>query len=795
MGKYESNTGISISHETRLQSTAKLGNGRLTLLVRAGYFFLCMQGSLWMVRDSLKLSFDMTQAGALLLLAVAIALAIALLPAYWRLAGAVRWGALAGVCFLARETLAAGYLAVENCVREQLNAHYQFHLAQRAGADPQAEVFLAAAVYGALIFLLGNSVIRGGRIALLALVQLMVTALLLLCGISLESGGTLVAGGSLLLLYMMNASSGGRNSRVQRRVGIAAGLLLLVLGIAVSQFAGPAVFARIGPLNVQLFGVVRDVQQGLEGMAGNGLLGGQPATINGELGNSSVDQDGETDLMVTLQQQPSENLYLRGFVGDTYEGTYWHQADEEMFYDVFPREGEDWTVQNLLYLYLGGDSGEGLGQAAVEKVRAGGDYGFVPYGFETPANENLRGDAIYGSTDTLMEYHGYVNWSGELSQGGLPEEVFSLEAAYREYAAGEYLKVPVENLDRLKEYCRSREFGSLQEVIDFVVSSVQEGHRYSMDLEPVPEGTDFAEYFFFDQREGYCIHFATTAALMFRILGVPARYVTGYLAFASDFVQGEECWTAQVPDTQAHAWVEIYWDQVGWIPVEVTPGYTETLQNGSALMEDLLDSQEQQEAQITPALQPEQPEPTPQEAVPTEEVPQEEPDGQKDAGDGSGEADGKSGGFLWGLRMVVRIAGILLGVCGILLAAAAGIRLRRKRILISRRRRFRQKNLRAAVREISWELRRILEDGGAFLTGDDPEDARRLQKEWTGFVPGEMEEFVRIAQKAVYSREEISQEERDFCESLYHKTAKYQWHHMGKKKKFWWKYMKCHEIS
>ena len=113
MGKYESNTGISISHETRLQSTAKLGNGRLTLLVRAGYFFLCMQGSLWMVRDSLKLSFDMTQAGALLLLAVALALAIALLPAYRRLAGAVRWGALGGGCVLAGATLAAGYLAVE----------------------------------------------------------------------------------------------------------------------------------------------------------------------------------------------------------------------------------------------------------------------------------------------------------------------------------------------------------------------------------------------------------------------------------------------------------------------------------------------------------------------------------------------------------------------------------------------------------------------------------------------------------------------------------------------------------
>ncbi len=98
-----------------------------------------------------------------------------------------------------------------------------------------------------------------------------------------------------------------------------------------------------------------------------------------------------------------------------------------------------------------------------------------------------------------------------------------IESAYREYVAKEYLKVPVEGLDRLRSYCEQQNLQSVQEVIDFVVRDVQEGRTYSMDLEQVPADQDFAEYFFFDQKKGYCIHYATTATLMFRLLGVPAR--------------------------------------------------------------------------------------------------------------------------------------------------------------------------------------------------------------------------------------------------------------------------------
>lgn len=88
---------------------------------------------------------------------------------------------------------------------------------------------------------------------------------------------------------------------------------------------------------------------------------------------------------------------------------------------------------------------------------------------------------------------------------------------------------------------------------------------YTLSPPVLPEGEDFVSFFLFESRQGYCVHFATAATLLFRAAGVPARYAEGYAVPA-----GEEGWV-DVPDSNAHAWVEIYLGGLGWVPVEVTP--------------------------------------------------------------------------------------------------------------------------------------------------------------------------------------------------------------------------------
>lgn len=93
---------------------------------------------------------------------------------------------------------------------------------------------------------------------------------------------------------------------------------------------------------------------------------------------------------------------------------------------------------------------------------------------------------------------------------------------------------------------------------------------YDRNTPATPEGEDFVLHFLQESRQGYCMHFATAAALTLRALGIPARYVAG---FASRVTEGDVNKWVTVPDSQAHAWVEYYVEELGWLPLEVTPGY------------------------------------------------------------------------------------------------------------------------------------------------------------------------------------------------------------------------------
>ena len=98
-------------------------------------------------------------------------------------------------------------------------------------------------------------------------------------------------------------------------------------------------------------------------------------------------------------------------------------------------------------------------------------------------------------------------------------------------------------------------------VSDYVSASA----RYDLDTPSVPSGDDFVSWFLHDSDTGYCVHFATAAAILLRCMDVPARYVTGYYTTVSE---GE--WT-EVTSDDAHAWVEYYEDGVGWYVLDPTP--------------------------------------------------------------------------------------------------------------------------------------------------------------------------------------------------------------------------------
>jgi transglutaminase-like putative cysteine protease len=98
-----------------------------------------------------------------------------------------------------------------------------------------------------------------------------------------------------------------------------------------------------------------------------------------------------------------------------------------------------------------------------------------------------------------------------------------------------------------------------------VLAYFAEGYRYSFlgsELKGLEGLVDFVE-----RREGFCSAYASTAALLLRLSGVPARVVTGYRL--DEYDAERSLYVGR--DDDAHAWIEVHFEQVGWVPFDPTP--------------------------------------------------------------------------------------------------------------------------------------------------------------------------------------------------------------------------------
>ena len=106
------------------------------------------------------------------------------------------------------------------------------------------------------------------------------------------------------------------------------------------------------------------------------------------------------------------------------------------------------------------------------------------------------------------------------------------------------------------------------------------GYRYT--LEPGVYGQHTADEFWFDRREGFCEHIASSFVILMRAMGIPARIVTGYQGGEQNSVDG--FWVVRQSD--AHAWAEVWQAGRGWLRVDptstVAPGRTGAFQRLAA---------------------------------------------------------------------------------------------------------------------------------------------------------------------------------------------------------------------
>lgn len=102
-----------------------------------------------------------------------------------------------------------------------------------------------------------------------------------------------------------------------------------------------------------------------------------------------------------------------------------------------------------------------------------------------------------------------------------------------------------------------------------IESHLRNNYNYSLEVQGIPDGSEFIDHFLFETKEGYCTYHATAMAIMLRIQNIPSRYIEGYIV-KHRVEEGKY----QVRQNNGHAWVQAFIEPVGWMTFEATPAYS-----------------------------------------------------------------------------------------------------------------------------------------------------------------------------------------------------------------------------
>ncbi|GEM_PF-1491587 len=253
-------------------------------------------------------------------------------------------------------------------------------------------------------------------------------------------------------------------------------------------------------------------------------------------------------------------LYLREMnYGSTYNG--YNFDDPEAWYGK--------TTSPMIYAGTAmKNSGAATAHCTVymPKAQASIIYRIMPY-YLTDGAGNETSDVLHMvSRDTSYSYT-YVpyEYNGGTVQGRLNGTTSTEEKQYRNWVYANYLDVPDSTAQVFRQLAAENGLSANSPtIVDDVVTYISHAATYNLKYEAEPKNVDRAVYFLTESKEGICQHYAVAATLMFRVLGIPARYVQGYLVHAEAYEM------TKVTGDMGHAWTEIYVNGIGWMQVDAT---------------------------------------------------------------------------------------------------------------------------------------------------------------------------------------------------------------------------------
>lgn len=404
-------------------------------------------------------------------------------------------------------------------------------------------------------------------------------------------------------------------------------------------------------------------------------------------------RDRKDTVMMQLSTTQVGPLYLRGAAKDIYTGSSWESSDTA-------------SVADAVYAHTSLGTAYGVyNQAAVhiKKIAEDSDVLFTPYGFiSCPSAEDIMSDLRINidEEDYIAYYWPDVRSLDIEIANGYPSD------SYDGYVYNTCLSLPEDTKTALYDLAISYGYDpemTTAETVAWVATFIRSSGTYRLNVSRQPTNFDFAVYFLTESNEGYCVHFATAAAAMFRALGIPARYASGYRVTVPS-----EGIVVDVLDRDTHAWAEVYISGLGWIPVETTPGFGETSLLPQVSHPEKIEEEEEPEPSEAPAEpEPSAPAPNPspsaEPVTPSQEPASPSPSAVAGVSGPQGSASGAPG--IPVLLLILVPVGIVVLLVLVLLIRHSVIRARWKR-------RFQQPNTNQAVLSL-WQYTERLTKWGA----------------------------------------------------------------------------------
>ena len=315
----------------------------------------------------------------------------------------------------------------------------------------------------------------------------------------------------------------------------------------------------------------------------------QEGTFISDKEEKSDSKTGEKVALQVMMEHP-QSMYLAGFIGGTYASVGWNGWDGDSLYakrNVLSKLGKEQFARRQTG-NLAKEMNEKEQQIAVSVKNAGTKFIYCPYGMtkcsaDTMCNERMTGmyaTGLHGenaytfsvATEVVTKYP-YLSSNVAKASNFYKE----MEALFNTYVYEAYTAIPKEVENYLKKeiggYEKGKEHISYEEANAIVSDYLQQHFSYSEECLEYDGSTDLALWLISVKKKGRDVHYATLAAVIYRYLGIPARYVEGYCVTKENAADKKPYETIFVKEQDAHAWVEVYYDGVGFLPMEFDPSW------------------------------------------------------------------------------------------------------------------------------------------------------------------------------------------------------------------------------